>query len=92
MSGETAPATSPAVSPGPRSPDHDRTHFVPRHVNNETLPNSPLFSRLLRYAHGKPARTIIKDVNLDVEKTYIQLLTDVLALRKTVELYNPNST
>jgi malonyl-CoA/methylmalonyl-CoA synthetase len=36
---------------------------------------------MLRLAHDSPSRTIIADVNLDVEKSRIQLLTDVLEMR-----------
>jgi malonyl-CoA/methylmalonyl-CoA synthetase len=36
---------------------------------------------MLRLAHDAPSRTIIADVNLDMEKSRIQLLTDVLEMR-----------
>lgn len=62
--------------------DFDRNNFVPRHEGDSILPLSPFFSRLVRYAHRKPPRLAIRDVKLDVEKTYLQLLTDVLAFRK----------
>ena len=63
----------------------DRTALIPAHRGRHVLPNSPFFSRLLRYAHRRPPRIAIRDHNLGVEKTYLQLLTDVLALRKAIE-------
>jgi len=83
--------------PSRRSPatriatDKDRTAFIPAHRGIDVLPNGPLFSRLLRYAHRRPQRVAVKDVNAGIEKTHIQLLTDVLALRRAIELMlNPS--
>ncbi|OAG42562.1 hypothetical protein AYO21_03147 [Fonsecaea monophora] len=59
----------------------DRADFVPPHQGRNVFPNCPFFGRLLRLAHDAPAKTIIADVNLDVEKSRIQLLTDVLEMR-----------
>ncbi|OAP61661.1 hypothetical protein AYL99_03864 [Fonsecaea erecta] len=59
----------------------DRVDFVPPHQGRNILPNCPFFNRLLRLAHDAPSRPIIADVNLGVEKSRIQLLTDVLEMR-----------
>ena len=67
----------------------DRTSFVPPHTGDAILPNSPLFSRLLRFAHRQPPLLAVRDVNLKVEKTYLQLLTDVLALRNAIRATLP---
>jgi malonyl-CoA/methylmalonyl-CoA synthetase len=61
----------------------DRTNHVPRHVGANVLPNSPILSQLLRHAHY--GRLAIRDLNLDVEKTYSDLLSDVLHFRNFVE-------
>lgn len=68
------------------SHDRDRTSFVPRHEGRNVLPNAPLFSTLLRFAKRNPPRPAVRDVNLEIERTYAQLLTDVLALRHSVQL------
>ena len=60
----------------------DRTSIVPSHEGPNVLPNSPLFSKLLRHAHR--GRLAIRDLNLGVQKTYAQLLSDVLALRSAI--------
>ncbi|KAL2867250.1 uncharacterized protein BJX67DRAFT_381264 [Aspergillus lucknowensis] len=62
----------------------DRTLLVPRHVGENVLPNLPFFEKLLRYAHRQPPGVAIRDLNAGVEKTYLQLLSDALALRKVV--------
>ncbi|KIW99321.1 uncharacterized protein Z519_00984 [Cladophialophora bantiana CBS 173.52] len=59
----------------------DRSDFVPPHNGRNVLPNCPFFNQMLRLAHDAPARPIVADVNLDVEKSRIQLLTDVLEMR-----------
>ncbi|KAK5313091.1 hypothetical protein LTR70_007783 [Exophiala xenobiotica] len=59
----------------------DRTANVPPDVGDRVLPNSPFFGRLVRFAHEDPLPLAIRDLNLNVEKTYLQLLTDVLAVR-----------
>lgn len=61
----------------------DRTNHVPRHAGLNVLPNSPILSQLLRHAHH--GRLAIRDLNLGVEKTYSDLLSDVLHLRNVVE-------
>ncbi|KAL2809082.1 hypothetical protein BJX63DRAFT_445484 [Aspergillus granulosus] len=60
----------------------DRTGMVPPHTGDNVLPNLPFFEKLLRYAHRSPPRIAIRDVNAGVEKTYLQLLNDAIALRK----------
>jgi acyl-CoA synthetase (AMP-forming)/AMP-acid ligase II len=63
----------------------DRTQFVPSHVGNNVLPNLPFFHKLLRYAQRKPSRIAVRDVIAGVEKTFHDLLSDVLALRGEIE-------
>jgi hypothetical protein len=61
----------------------DRTNHVPSHTGANVLPNHPVLSQLLRHAsHGRLA---IRDLNLGVEKTYSDLLSDVIHLRNVVE-------
>lgn len=62
----------------------DRTLTVPRHDGDNVLPNLPIFDRLLRFAHRQPLRAAIRDLNAGVEKTYLQLITDALALRRAL--------
>ncbi|OJD14067.1 hypothetical protein AJ78_05544 [Emergomyces pasteurianus Ep9510] len=62
----------------------DRTDFFPPHAGDNVLPLSPFFSKLLRYAHRKSQRVAIRDVNLAIEKTYIEFLSDVLAVRNAL--------
>ncbi|PGH31972.1 hypothetical protein GX50_05237 [[Emmonsia] crescens] len=62
----------------------DRTDFFPPHTGDNVLPLSPFFSKLLRYAHRKSQRIAIRDVNLAIEKTYIEFLGDVLAVRNAL--------
>ncbi|OJD23564.1 hypothetical protein ACJ73_05082 [Blastomyces percursus] len=62
----------------------DRTDFFPPHTGDNVLPLSPFFSKLLRYAHRKSQRIAIRDVNLAIEKTYIEFLTDVLVVRNAL--------
>lgn len=63
----------------------DRWGFVPSHQGDTVLPPSPLFSRLLRFAHEKPPQTVIRDAVTGIEATHLQLLSDVLALRKRLQ-------
>lgn len=63
----------------------DRTRFVPSHVGSNVLPNLPFFHKLLRYAQRKPSRIAVRDVIAGVEKTFHDLLSDVLALRIEIE-------
>ncbi|KAI4919340.1 hypothetical protein J4E90_001473 [Alternaria incomplexa] len=60
----------------------DRCCMVPKHSGRNVLPNSPLFSRLLRFANRRPERIAIDDVRLNLQKTHLELLSDVLALRE----------
>ena len=78
VSSEHGSATMIALS-------HDRITFVPQHVGPTVLPNNSLFARILNLAHREPQRTAIRDVILGVEKTHVELLTDVLALQEIVQ-------
>ncbi|KAH8730273.1 hypothetical protein GQ44DRAFT_768661 [Phaeosphaeriaceae sp. PMI808] len=62
----------------------DRSFMVPSHAGYNLLPNTPLFSRLLRYAGRVPTRIAIDDVRSNHQRTHLELLSDVLALRETV--------
>ncbi|EEH40099.2 acyl-activating enzyme [Paracoccidioides lutzii Pb01] len=64
----------------------DRTDIVPSHTGDHVLPLSPFFSKLLRHAHRKSQRIAIRDVNLQIEKSYIEFLSDVLAVRNALRL------
>ena len=56
----------------------NRVESLQVHTGSNTLPNSPLFQTLLRHAHrGWGA---IRDMQSGVEKTYGDLLSDVLGL------------
>jgi malonyl-CoA/methylmalonyl-CoA synthetase len=61
----------------------DRTNCVPRHTGSNVLPKTPMLSQLLRHAHH--GRLAIRDLNLGVERSYGDLLSDVLYLRNLVE-------
>ncbi|KAA8620079.1 CaiC Acyl-CoA synthetase AMP-forming AMP-acid ligase II [Pyrenophora tritici-repentis] len=62
----------------------DRCCTVPKHAGYSVLPNTPLFGRLLRYASRIPARIAVDDVCANLQRTHLDLLSDVLALRHTV--------
>lgn len=70
----------------------DRTNFVPSHTGPNIFPATPLFNRLLRFAHAQPPRCCIRDDNENdprtgqegKEYTHVQLLTDVLAFRSQI--------
>ncbi|KAL4945272.1 hypothetical protein BDV06DRAFT_219526 [Aspergillus oleicola] len=62
----------------------DRTLIVPPHTGDNVLPNLPFFEKLLRFAHRRPPLLAVRDVNAGIAKTYLQLLTDALALRGAV--------
>ncbi|TID22200.1 fatty-acyl-CoA synthase [Venturia nashicola] len=62
----------------------DRTHFTPQHSGRNVLPCMPLFTRLLRLAHRKPPTIAIRDVRASTERTYLELLTDVLTFRERI--------
>ncbi|KAH7084846.1 hypothetical protein BKA63DRAFT_4264 [Paraphoma chrysanthemicola] len=62
----------------------DRSFMVPSHAGYNILPNTPLFSRLLRYAGRTPRRIAIDDVRSNHQRTHLELLSDVLALRETI--------
>jgi malonyl-CoA/methylmalonyl-CoA synthetase len=61
----------------------DRTCFVPKHQGPNILPNSPLLSRILRFAH-RSERIAIKGPTAGFAASHIQLLTDVLHLRNVL--------
>jgi malonyl-CoA/methylmalonyl-CoA synthetase len=65
----------------------DRTTLVPLHTGPHVFPNNYLFSKLLR--HARRNRLAIRDVNIGIEKTYGQLLSDVLSLRAHLEVSLP---
>ncbi|KAJ5496635.1 hypothetical protein N7463_008622 [Penicillium fimorum] len=62
----------------------DRTSFVPPHRGDNVLPNTPLFHKLLRQANRSPPPIAIREICGDIEKTYLQLLSDVLSVRKAL--------
>jgi malonyl-CoA/methylmalonyl-CoA synthetase len=70
---------------------NDRTFFVPKHRGPNILPNLPLFSRILRFAHHSE-RIAIKDTATGYAASYIQLLTDVLYLRNHIQTSLGSST
>lgn len=55
------------------------------------MPNAIFFNRLLRFAHHRPPNLAIRDVVLGVEKTYLDLLTDVLAVRNHLRSILPQN-
>lgn len=63
--------------------NQDRTRIVPPHIGQYVLPNSPLFAKLLR--HARRNRIAIRDNALKLEKSYGELLLDVLAYRNYLE-------
>ncbi|ETI27264.1 hypothetical protein G647_09947 [Cladophialophora carrionii CBS 160.54] len=71
--------------PPSRSPadNQDRTVLVPSHLGPNVLPNSPFFSKLLR--HARRDRLAIRDVDLGLEKTYTDILSDALCFRAVLE-------
>jgi malonyl-CoA/methylmalonyl-CoA synthetase len=47
---------------------------------------------LLRLAHRKPPKVAIRDVRANIERTYLELLTDVLAFReRVIEILSPQT-
>lgn len=67
--------------------DLQRTDFAPSHDGAPVLPNSPLFSKLLR--HARRNRMAIKDKQLDLTRTYGELLDAVLSFREVVQASLP---
>ncbi|KAH0827233.1 hypothetical protein AYO21_09081 [Fonsecaea monophora] len=61
----------------------DRTLLLPPHTGPNVFPNSPFFSKLLR--HARRDRLALRDVDLGLEKTYTEILSDVLSFRSVVE-------
>lgn len=64
-------------------PNTDRIQLVTPHVGRNVLPNCPLFTKLLRFARRN--HLAIRDNILQVEKSYGDLLADVLAYRTYLE-------
>lgn len=62
----------------------DRTLFVPKDEGPKTLPASPFFNRMVRFANAVPPRVCIRDDNTGFEATHVQILTDVLAFRTRI--------
>ncbi len=62
----------------------DRTKLIPKHQGSTVLPNFGLFTKLLRFAN-QSTRIVVNDVNAQVSATHIQLLTDVLHVRNTLQ-------
>jgi len=60
----------------------DRGDFAPSHQGRHVLPNDPLFGNLLR--HARRDRVAIKDHDLNVRKTYGELLDAVLSFKEVV--------
>ncbi|KAL4887966.1 hypothetical protein BDV59DRAFT_211601 [Aspergillus ambiguus] len=65
--------------------DLDRALAAPPHHGTTVLPNFPLFSKLLRLSHRRPPPIAVRDVRAGKEKTYLQLLADVLRLRNILQ-------
>ncbi|KAE9980262.1 hypothetical protein EG328_000397 [Venturia inaequalis] len=63
----------------------DRTKFAPQHNGRNVLPCMPLFTRLLRLAHRKLLKVAVRDVRANTERTYLELLTDVLDFRERMK-------
>lgn len=68
--------------------DLERTNFAPSHEGPHVLPNSPLFIRLL--GHARRNRLAIKDKQLDLTKTYGELLDAVLSFREIAQRSLPS--
>jgi len=61
----------------------DRTTLLPRHEGINVFPNTPFFSKLIR--HARRNRLAIRDVNMGIEKTYGDVLSDALTLRQVIK-------
>lgn len=61
--------------------EFDRSSFTSPDEGDSIFPLSPFFSRLVRYAHKNPPRLAIRDVNLGIERSYLELMSDALALK-----------
>lgn len=44
-----------------------------------------IVTRLLRLAHRKPLKVAVRDVRANTERTYLELLTDVLTFRERMK-------
>ncbi|KAK5462724.1 hypothetical protein LTS15_002436 [Exophiala xenobiotica] len=67
-----------------KSGDLDRTQLVVRHTGRNVFPNTPLFGKLVHFAHQQPPWIAIRDVVAGGEKTHLELMTDVLTLSCTI--------
>ncbi|KAI9708721.1 MAG: hypothetical protein M1820_003676 [Bogoriella megaspora] len=61
-----------------------RQDFVPKHQGPNVFPCHPLFNRLLRLASRNPPKICVRDLQLNCERTHLELLTDVLNLRNAI--------
>lgn len=61
----------------------DRMTLFPEHRGLDVFPNTPIFSKLLRHVYKD--RIAIRDLNLAIERSYGQLLSDTLSLRRTLQ-------
>lgn len=68
--------------------DLERTDFAPSHDGPHVLPNNPLFIRLL--GHARRNRIAIKDKQLDLIKTYGELLDAVLSFTEVARASLPS--
>ncbi|KAJ9605859.1 hypothetical protein H2200_009708 [Cladophialophora chaetospira] len=72
------------MAPDPTEADNlDRTSLVPSHIGPNVFPNNAFFSKLLR--HARRDRLAVRDVDLGLEKTYTELLSDALTFRAVIE-------
>ncbi|KAL3475923.1 acetyl-CoA synthetase-like protein [Aspergillus californicus] len=54
-----------------------------------TLPNEPLFQRMLEHATARPEDIVIADKGLGVEANYLKIFTDVLHMRDILQAQAP---
>ncbi|KFX86831.1 hypothetical protein V490_08806 [Pseudogymnoascus sp. VKM F-3557] len=78
----TAQTSSKISNSAEATPCTDRSLLLPSHSGRNVFPNSPFFGRLLRHAHRNG--TAVRDLKLGIEKTYEELLSDVLGLRQVL--------
>lgn len=68
----------------------DRTALLPAHEGVNVLPNTPFFARLLR--HARRNRLAVYDVDMNLKKTYADILSDALTLRQVIKNQLPRDT
>lgn len=88
-----------AVQDRPGNKMEDRSFMVPKHVGNNVLPNTvrtsheyvtrkltsaASFQSITEVCRSDPPRIAIDDVRFKHQRTHLELLSDVLALRETV--------